>query len=153
MKNKKSLIIAIVVVVILLTGATFYFLSTRNSAATPVDEPGTEIEVVPTIAPDKLGLTLEMGDDGKRVIMTIKNTKDITGVDYELSYTAKDDIPRGAIGHADVTEPGKAIKQEIVLGTCSDVCHYDSDVKNIKLVVKITKIDNKIYQSELDLEE
>ena len=152
MINKKSLIIAIVVVVLVLVGVSIYVLSTRKSATTTVEEPGTAVEVVPAIAAKDLGLTLEMSPGGNRVIMKIKNTKDITGVDYELSYISTGGIPRGAIGHTDVKEQGKAISQEIVLGTCSDVCHYDTDVKDIKLVVKITKTDNKIYQSEVTLD-
>jgi hypothetical protein len=152
MKNKKSLIIAIAVVVVVLVAVSIFFLSTRNSTSSNTqEEPGMAIEAVPTIVPSELGLTLKMGSDGKRVIMTITNTKDITGVDYELSYTSLNDIPRGAIGHVDVKTPGKTITQEIVLGTCSDVCHYDTDVKDIKLVAKIAKADGKTFQSEVTL--
>ena len=151
MINKKSLIIAVAVVVVVLVGISVYILSTKKAAPVQTQEPGTEMETVPVISPKELGLTIEMGPDGKRVIMKIKNTKDITGVDYELSYISTGGIPRGAIGHADVKE-GQPVLQEIVLGTCSDVCHYDTDVKDIKLVVKITKTDNKIYQSEVDLQ-
>jgi len=152
MINKKSLIIALAIVLVILISASVYILSTRKQAPLQTtDEPGVEIELIPTIAPSDLGLSLKMGDDNRRVIMTIKNTKDITGIDYELSYTSEGGIPRGAIGHTDVKEPGKAVVQEIVLGTCSDVCHYDSEVSDIKLVVKISKTDNKIYQSELSL--
>jgi len=152
MKNKKSLIIAIVVVVVILLGISAYVLSSRKSAPVQTEEPGTAIEAVPTIAPNDIGLTLKWGADDKRVIMTIVNTKDITGVDYELSYTSQGGIPRGAIGHVDVKEAGKAITQEIVLGTCSDVCHYDVGVSDIKLVVKVTKTDGKIYQSVVTLQ-
>lgn len=151
MKNKRTLIIAITAVVVVLVGVSVYALSFQRQASQIPEQPGTAIEIAPTISPQELGLSLEMGADGNRVIMRIENTKDITGVDYELSYLAKDDIPRGAIGHADVKKTGEAINQEIVLGTCSDVCHYDSDVKDIKLVVKITKSDGKIYQSEIVL--
>jgi len=37
----------------------------------------------------------------------------------------------------------------MIFGTCSDVCHYDSGVTDIDLIVKITKTDGKIYQVEL----
>lgn len=152
MINKRSLIIAIAAVVVVLLGVSIYVLSTRNQVpAQTTDEPGIEIELIPTIIPSDLGLTLKMGDDGKRVIMTIKNTTDISFIDYELSYTSEGGIPRGAIGHVDVKEVGKAVTQEIVLGTCSDVCHYDSEVSDIKLIVKISKTDNKTYQSEISL--
>ncbi|PIZ98072.1 MAG: hypothetical protein COX78_03885, partial [Candidatus Levybacteria bacterium CG_4_10_14_0_2_um_filter_35_8] len=59
---------------------------------------------------------------------------------------------RGAIGHVDIKEPGQSVNQEIVLGTCSDVCHYDQDVKSVKLVVKVTKTDGKVFQAEEKLD-
>lgn len=150
LKNKKLLIPLIVVVLLVLTGGVYLFNARRGSSA-PTDIQPT-IEVIPTIIPSELGLSLKVSADGKRVIMTITNTKDLTGVDYELSYTAKGGIPRGAIGHIDIEEPGKAVSQEIVLGTCSDVCHYDEGVTSVKLVVKVTKTDGKVYQAEEKLD-
>jgi hypothetical protein len=151
-KNKKTLIIAIVVVVLVLIGVTLYVLSSRNSApAVQNNEPGTAIQTAPKIDPKEIGLTLKMGDDGKRVVMAIADTSNLSGIDYELSYTSTGGIPRGAIGHIDIKTKGKAISQEIVLGTCSDVCHYDQDVTDIKLVVKVTKSDGKIYEADLSL--
>ena len=47
---------------------------------------------------------------------------------------------------------GKPFTQEIVLGTCSDVCHYDEEVSNIKLILKVTKIDGTIARVEETLE-
>ncbi|PIP75006.1 MAG: hypothetical protein CO135_02160 [Candidatus Levybacteria bacterium CG_4_9_14_3_um_filter_35_16] len=150
LKNKKLLIPLIVVVLLVLIGGVYLFNARRGSSA-PTDIQPT-IEVIPTIIPSEIGLSLKASADGKKVIMTITNTKDITGVDYELSYTAKGDLPRGAIGHIDIKEPGESVSQEIVLGTCSDVCHYDQDVKSVKLVVKITKVDGKVYQAEEKLD-
>ena len=90
-----------------------------------------------------------MGSDGKRIIMEITETEDLTSIEYQLSYTSKGDIPRGVIGTAEVK--GSTIRKEIILGTCSDVCHYDQDVSDIKLILKITKTDGKIYQVEKSL--
>ena len=85
----------------------------------------------------------------KKVIMEITKVEDISSLEYQLSYASKGDIPRGAIG---TLEPkGKPVKQEIVLGTCSDVCHYDQEVSDIKLLVRVTKTDNKIYSVEHSL--
>ncbi len=36
----------------------------------------------------------------------------------------------------------------MIFGTCSDVCHYDKDVTDVKLIVKVTKMDGKVYQAE-----
>jgi len=105
---------------------------------------------VPTITAESIGLTLKAGFGGKTVIVTLSNTEGISSIDYELSYLSKGDIPRGALGQLDLTK--KPVKKEITLGTCSDTCHYDEDVSNIKIVLKITKDDGKVYQSEKTLE-
>jgi len=149
--NKKILIPLVAVIVLVLIGGGVYLFNARRSSSNPTDIQPT-IEVIPTIIPSEIGLSLKASADGKRVIMTITNTKDLTGVDYELSYTAKGNIPRGAIGHVDIKEPGQSVNQEIVLGTCSDVCHYDQDVKSVKLVVKVTKTDGKVFQAEEKLD-
>lgn len=149
--NKKTLIPLIAVIALILIGGGVYLLSQKNNSNSfSVIEP--TIEIIPTIMPSDIGLTLTSSKDGKKVYMEITNTKDLTGVDYELSYTATDDIPRGAIGHIDVETPGQKIKQEIVLGTCSDVCHYDEDVKDLKLIVKVTKTNGMVYQAEAEIE-
>ncbi|HZJ18671.1 MAG TPA: hypothetical protein VFD45_03580 [Patescibacteria group bacterium] len=149
--NKKYLIPLIAAISLILVGGAVYLFSQRNSSnQASLIEP--TMEVIPTIMPSDIGLTLTPGADGKRLYMEITNTKDIAGVDYELSYTTTDDIPRGAIGHVDIKTPGQKIKQEIILGTCSDVCHYDKDITNIKLIVKVTKTNGMVYQAEVETE-
>lgn len=108
-------------------------------------------QTIPSISSSEIGLTLKPGSDNQRVVMEVSKTDGIKALDYELSYTAKGDIPRGALGHIDVTG-GKPVSKELYLGTCSDVCHPDSDVHNIKVVVKVTKTDGKVYQSEASTE-
>jgi hypothetical protein len=84
--------------------------------------------------------------------MKITKTDDIASVDYQLTYNALvsgQETQRGTIGHVDVKTPGQPISQEMVFGTCSDVCHYDTGITDVKLVVKVTKTDRKIYQVEL----
>jgi len=155
-KGKKLIVISVGVVVIIILGISIFVLSTRQSqpkspSAQANQQPGTEIQAIPTITPKEIGLTLTMGSDGKRVIMEIANTKEIQSIDYELDYTSSGGISRGTMGHNDVKN-AQPIKQEIVLGTCSDVCHYDQDVSNIKLVVKVTKTDGNVYQAQVTLE-
>lgn len=145
--NKNALIAIIAVVGILIIGGVMLLLSKNETSK---DLPVTEEASVPTLKPSDIGLTLTMQPNGQKVLMKIANVSDISGIDYQLSYTSKGDIPRGAIGHLDVKN-GAAISQEIVLGTCSDVCHYDSDVKNIKLVVKVTKANGSVYEVEQSL--
>ena len=146
MKNNRNLIIVGVIVLILLVGGGV-LLAAKKSAKPAV--PVQQSEEILTLSPSDIGVSLTMGSDGKRVIMEIEKIDDITSVEYQLSYNSKGDIPRGVIGTAEVK--GSTIKKEIILGTCSDVCHYDQDVSDIKLILKVTKTDGKIYQVEKSL--
>ncbi len=146
MKNNRNLIIVGLIVLLLLIGGGV-FLATKKSAK-PSAAP-TQQEEILTLSPEDIGLSLTMGNDGQRVIMEITKIEELASIEYQLSYTSKGDIPRGAIGTAEVK--GNLIKKEIILGTCSDVCHYDQDVSDIKLILKVTKADGKIYQVEKDL--
>lgn len=149
-KNKKFVLAAgIVVLLVIFLG--FFLLSNKSSNNQNTQDTSvlpTQIPV-PTITADSLGLTLKAGFGGKTVIVALANATGISGVEYELSYTSKGDIPRGAIGQLDLTK--KPISKEITLGTCSDKCHYDEGVSNIKIVLKITKDDGKVYQAEQTL--
>ena len=106
---------------------------------------------VSAISPEEIGLSLTKSADDKKVILEVANTEGVSGFDYELSYISKGDIPRGVIGHIDIKQIGKSVKQEITLGTCSDVCHYDQEVSNIKLILKVTKTNGTVAQAEKSL--
>jgi len=89
--------------------------------------------------------------DNHKLILGVAKTTGINKLDYELDYTKKGDIPVGVIGQPTI-KPGQPVRQEIVLGTCSDVCHYDEGVSNIKLTLKVTKADGSVSQTEKTLE-
>lgn len=147
MKNNRNLIIiAAIVIVVLLIGGIFV-LASKKSAKPAV--PAAQSEEILTLSPLDIGLSLTMGNDSRRVIMEITKTEGVTSLEYQLSYTSKGDIPRGVIGTAEAK--GNTIKKEIILGTCSDVCHYDQDVSDIKIILKLTKTDGKVYQVEKSL--
>ncbi|MCL4418627.1 hypothetical protein M1146_00830 [Patescibacteria group bacterium] len=150
MKNNKNLIIAAVIILLIIGGGIFVL--SRGKSSKPTIVPQQSEEVIPTLSPSVIGLVLTMGTDGKRVVMEVANTSDIESIDYTLSYTSKGNVPRGVIGHVDVKTKGQAVKKEIVLGTCSDVCHYDQEVTGIKIILKVTKSDGKVYQSEKSLQ-
>ena len=151
--KKQKVIIFIIAIVLVVLGGGYYLLSTNEVTPKPViAEPQKTEDTILTISPEELGLTLTAGVDKKRVIMEITNLKDLSSLDYELSYTSKGNIPRGAIGNIEVKSKDKLVKKEIVLGTCSDVCHYDLEVSDIKLILKVTKTDGKVYESQKTLE-
>jgi len=144
MKNKKIITFLAIGAIILIGGGIFILSSNKKPA--PVIEQVPQEEQITIMKPEEIGLSLTASIDKKKIILEVANTKDITGLDYELSYTSKGDIPRGVIGHISVPQAGKSVRQEITLGTCSDVCHYDQDVSNIKLILKVTKIDGTTSQ-------
>lgn len=151
MKNK-NLVIFLVIGLIVLVGGGFLIMSKSKKAAPVQVEQIPQEEKVTTIKPEDIGLTLSASADNRKVILEVKNTEGLLGLDYELSYTSKGDIPRGVIGHIDVKVAGKPVTQEIVLGTCSDVCHYDQDVSDIKLILKVAKTDGSTSSVEKTLE-
>ena len=148
--NKKMILIAsgIVIVLLLITGGGYYVLSGRNAKQTPTPD---ITQAIPTLTPSDLGMTLVSSKGGKAVTLNITKLAGITGIDFELSYTSKGNIPRGAIGHIDITSKDASISREILLGTCSNVCHYDEDVSDIKIVLKIQKSDGKTYEANTSL--
>lgn len=152
LKNKQFLIIAAVVIVLFVGLVGFViFKNASGNAGQRVNGNVLPSEIpVPTISASDLGLTLEAGPAKKSVILSVANTNGISAIEYELSYIAKGDIPRGAIGSLDLKK--QPATKDITLGTCSDTCHYDTDVKDIKVIIKITKTDGNVFQSEASLD-
>ena len=155
-KNNRNLSIAtaVVIVVVVLAGAFLLVKSANNSTQQTNEAPTATEQPVLKIAPEDLGITLSAGQGNKTVILNVVNTEEITALDYELSYNATVNgaqVARGAIGRMDIKKKGAPVKQEITLGTCSDTCHYDVGVTDVKLTLKITKTDGKIYQADLVL--
>ena len=155
LRNKKLLIVGGVVLILIVVVIGFVLLSGKFSNQTQNTQTVLPTQVpIPTLAPESIGLTLTESADMHKATMKIANTQDISSVDYQLSYNAQvsgQQVPRGTIGHVDVKTPGQTVSQDMVLGTCSDVCHYDTGITDIKIIVKVTKTDGKIYQVEKSL--
>lgn len=154
LKDKRILIIiAVAVLALVLIVAGVFMMMRGSSSSQNVNQAAGPTEVpVLALQPSDIGLTLVEAANMQTATMTITKTKDITSVDYQLSYNAEvagQSIPRGTIGHADVKTPGQPITQKMVFGTCSDVCHYDTGIAQVQLIVKVTKTDGKVYQVEL----
>lgn len=148
MKNKKLITFLVIGLVFLLGG---FLVLSSNKKAEPVVEQSPIEEQITVIKPEDIGLSLTAASDNRKVILEVANTEGLAGLDYELSYISKGDIPRGVIGHIDIKAAGKPVSQEITLGTCSDVCHYDEDVSDIKLILKVAKTDGTTSQVEKSL--
>lgn len=155
MEQKKILIIGGIVLVVLAVGG--YFVFSKKTSSVPVEQKAVveeEQTVIPTISPKDLGLSFDARKDGKAVKFSIQNPKGIQAIDYEISYLAKGDIPRGAIGHVDIKPSEKTVSTNYIdLGTCSSgKCKYDEGVTEVKLLLKIVKEDGKNYSTETSLD-
>jgi len=153
-KNRNLSIAAAIVIVVVVLAGIFFILSASKKSANqlPNEVPAPTDQPVLKIAPEDLGITLTAGPGNKTAILSVTNTKDLVSVDYELSYMATvngAEVARGAIGQLDLKK--KPVTKEITLGTCSDTCHYDVGVTDIKITLKINKSDGKIYQADLAL--
>lgn len=148
---KKYKFLALAVLIVLIIGGGFLVWKSKQKPV-EVTAPVVE-EKVEEISSQDLGLTLQARPDKKAVKFEITNIKDIASVDYELSYLAKGDIPRGVIGHLDVKSADKKIVSNFLdLGTCSrSVCKYDEGVTSVNLLVKINKTDGKVLQAQKEL--
>lgn len=159
------MITLVILVVIILGGVGFFVLSQKSPPAKtsqPSADTNSPEESVLSLKPSDIGLTLTLITEGKHaghgVLMRITKIDDVTSVDYELSYNATNPndpsqkIPRGAIGHSDIKPTDTDIHQEIPFGTCSDKCHYDTGISDVKLILKVTKKDNKTYQVQANLD-
>jgi len=155
-KNRNlSIAVGVVIVLVVLAGVFFAIRSSRNSANQQTNQvPTATDQPILKVAAADLGITLTAGPANQTAILGVADTQDIVSLDYELSYMATVNgaqVARGAIGHIDIKSKGTPIKQDITLGTCSDVCHYDVGVTDIKVTLKINKSDGKTYQSDLAL--
>ncbi|OGH18842.1 MAG: hypothetical protein A3F31_04675 [Candidatus Levybacteria bacterium RIFCSPHIGHO2_12_FULL_38_12] len=149
--NAKYLLLAGILLLVL-GGGVFVFNSNKNK---PVTAPAlSQEETVKKLNPEDIGLAFTARNDKKAVKFMIEKIDDISNVDYEISYLAKGDIPRGAIGHADPEAGDTKIETNYIdLGTCSSgKCKYDEGVVSVKLLLKVTKKDNSIYSVEKTLD-
>lgn len=152
--NKKILGIAAGALVILV-GAYFLLFANKTQEQSP--EELTQEETLEEISKEELGLEFELCSDKRSAKFTISNASDIDSVEYELRYDKEindQHVTEGLTGD-EINENGKDTLGTSckVFGTCSSgVCRYDNVVSDIKLYLKITKTDGKVYQAEDSLE-
>lgn len=152
LKNKKILA-AIGVIILLLIGGAVYVLSTRQNSSPKLQ--GEAIEVIPTIMPDEIGLEFVAKSDKKYVKFTINKPEGIEKVEYEITYDAVSEgnmVAQALAGDLtkDDAKDGKLGIDYRELGTCSTggKCRFDQGVESVKLILKITKSDGKVFQTE-----
>jgi hypothetical protein len=157
----RTLIIGIVVVVLIaLVGGGFFVLSSRN--AEPEDDSGFVEEQLPKIDPKELGLQILPSSDKRYIQFKVTNLKDIKRLEWEFTYDADATdtgdgesnggrVTQGFSGEENIQSGEKEfVSDKRELGTCSTggKCRFDTGIDKIQLVLKVTKTDGKVYQSE-----
>lgn len=161
MKNNKVLLVGVVIVVLLLLGGGFLVLSSKRPTSLPITQ-DEELQTIEKLSPADIGLSLVPSYGNKRVKVVVSKSEDIKSLAYDISYEA--DIPASELaageqggqverGFSDeVTLAGQKSSyesKEFDLGSCSkNVCRYDTGVTEIKILMKVTKMDGKVYQVE-----
>jgi len=112
-----------------------------------------EGEVFPTV---DASTTVELKADRlkREVTLTIEGIPSgTTDIEYEMSYIAEGDLPKGVIGTIEVKGKTTIEKTGITLGTCSSgACVYDKGVKSIKVALKFNgAYGSRSFEKEFDI--
>jgi len=153
------MIIGGVVLLLVILGGVFFLRGRSAPDTEPADT--DQSQSIPKLSKEELDLSMELSPDNTKVKFAIGKASDIKSIEYEITYDAdstEDEsvkVPKGITGTEEID--GDSFETDfLVMGTCSrNVCKYDTGIENIKLLLKITKDDNKVYQAEdaIDIEE
>jgi len=121
----------------------FFVIKIKSfSNEAPVEEIPTPTIVLPTIS-ENIKVDLKALQNNKVVVLKISGlSQKIDYVEYELTYTTGNGLPRGVLGK--ITTYGKSdiSRDDIVLGTCSSgKCVYDTGVDTIELSLKFNSLE------------
>lgn len=160
-KNVQMGLGVLLVVAILVGGYFFVFGKSSPKKAAVTDSQDT----IHSLSAAELGLKMELSPDRKKVRFIITKPKDITDIEYQITYeadsTAQEQaeggeprVERGITGEAKIKAADSTYKSEwLDLGSCSrNVCHYDTGLESLALTLKITKKDGKLYEATDSLE-
>ena len=152
--NKKLFPVLAVVIVIALVGGAVFFL-TSNKSKNP-SGPSLEEQNVIALKPEDIGLSLELSNNNREVLMTVTKLEGIKSIEFEASYDVNEKDPesgdnivvsQGATGEV-VVESESEVTREITLGTCSAVCRYHDVASDIKFILRVNFTDGRVGQVE-----
>ena len=136
MKNKTALYVSIGILVLVLVGGVIFVKGLTKKGPTLPQEEEQQVEL-PPVDPSVI-VNLTPKPDGRSVFLTVsKIPTSTTSIEYELSYTTGEGLPKGALGK--ITLNGKTeVEREILLGTCSTggKCTFDTGVTSVKLILR-----------------
>lgn len=157
MKQKQLFIgIAVIIFVIVFGGGLYFF--TKNSGSKKVMPSADQTQIVQTLTPDQVGLSITIRPDKNAMQFTLATASDITHVEYTITYVANSkgqQVNQGLFGEIDNTNAAASIGTDKYreFGTCSSgICRYDNVISPVKLTLKITKKDGTIYSVEKSID-
>ncbi|MBI2611430.1 hypothetical protein HYW54_01650 [Candidatus Gottesmanbacteria bacterium] len=153
--KKFNVVIVIIVLIVLIILALIIKTITTPRSSSDEDITPTPIEALPTIDENSVDVSLDFVDNNRAMILSIKNIPDATeSIDYEVSYTTGEGIPKGNIGTIRLKASQKEVErrgEELTLGTCSrGRCVYYQGVDNVNLSLKFnfSNGSSAIFQKE-----
>lgn len=153
--KKFNLAIVIIVLIVLTILAVIIKTVTAPKNAQEQDISPTPVEALPTIDENSVDVSLNFVDNNRALVLSIKSIPDATvSIDYEVSYTTGEGIPKGNIGTIRLKSGQREIErkgEELTLGTCSrGRCVYYQGVESVNLSLKFNSSDGSsaIFQKE-----
>lgn len=161
MQNKKTLYILLGVILLGILGGGAFFIASQNAQKQEEVTVEDEDTTIPTLAPEDIGLEVQVSDDGRYVTIVVNKASDIKHLEWEVSYDAdipaseriggdfEDKVTQSFGGEAELTGSATFKSKPKELGTCSSgKCRFDTGIENIVVVLKVTKDDGKVYSVE-----
>lgn len=154
MKQKNILLIGIAVVVVLFAGGGIFLMSRGSKPATVATPTPPEQEQVLTMKAEDIGLSVtnktyvKKNSSGPGLHLEATKLAGVSNISCEIQYThtnsAGEEQDEGMVCSIDIKSGMDKISQDFAFGTCSDVCHFHTNINHIKGTIKVTK-DGKIY--------
>lgn len=160
MKNNRILIVAIIIAALLLLAGGVFVFSGSNDKNAKNDSNTTQESEIGKLNPKDIGLKLVLSSNNQKVRVIVEKVSDIKLLEYDIAYDA--DIPaselapgedggkveRGFSDEATITSSQSEYEsKDFDLGSCSrNVCRYDTGVEEVRIIMKVTKRDGKIYE-------
>src|SRR3989344_3673984 len=149
LKDKRVLALIIALIVLVIGGAVLAYMKS-NKTVDPADQ--FVEENLPSLSPADIGLEITVRGDRRAIMFEVTKAEDIERIEYEITYEKEIDgetVPEGLYGEMNIALDGITKTDYREFGTCSSgVCRYDEVVSDIKITMKVTKKDGKVYQVE-----
>jgi len=149
LRDKRILALIAAFLILVIGGGVFAFMR-GNSTPNPADQ--FVEENLPTLSAEDIGLEVTLRGDKRAIMFEVTKYDDIERIEYEITYEKEIDgesVPEGLYGEMNIALDGITKTDYREFGTCSSgVCRYDEVVSDIKITMKVTKKDGKVYSVE-----